>query len=135
MTPPLPKDRRTPAAWRSTCLEILRARVHAEDAEDPDANGRFIEFTRTDANGLHLSYNFVRVRDEQHLGFALSFGLERSEALVSPFSAGSRFDHNRSIWRLFSEDFALSRRDAEYPAGVWSNGVWRDNTFTLLEAG
>lgn len=131
----VPKTERTPTAWRRACLELLKSAVHADYRGNRDAKGRSIEFVRTDENGLQLSYNFVRIRDEYHLGFAVLFDLETFPQLVTPFLSGSRFDHNRTIWRLFSEDFGQVRGQPGYPAGVWSHNLWRDNTLEQLAAG
>src|SRR3954471_19136222 len=100
MPRPVPEEERTPIAWRNACLEILRAEVHPAYDWHRAAIGRFTELVRTDSNGLHLSYNFVRIRDEYHLGFALLFSRRVPSTLVTPLVAGSRFDHNRTIGRL-----------------------------------
>jgi hypothetical protein len=135
MPRPVPEEERTPIAWRNACLEILRAEVHPAYDWHRAAIGRFTELVRTDSNGLHLSYNFVRIRDEYHLGFALLFSRRVPSTLVTPLVAGSRFDHNRTIGRLFSEDFRLSRGDAMYPSSVWSHNKWHSNTLALLVDG
>jgi hypothetical protein len=135
MARPVPEAERTPIAWRNACLDILRAEVHPAYDWNREATGRFIELARTDTNGLHVSYNFVRIRDEYYLGFALLFSRRLSSTLATPLLAGSRFDHNRTIGHLFSEDFGLSRGDAMYPPGVWSHNKWHSNTLALLVDG
>ena len=53
----VPKGQRTPRAWRRACLEILQAEVHAKYGCNQNVGGRYIELSRRDENGLHLSYN------------------------------------------------------------------------------
>ena len=48
---------------------------------------------------------------------------------------GSRFDHNRTIWRQLLDDLGVFHRDPGAPAGVWSFGAWKDNTMEQLQTG
>lgn len=125
----------TPAAWTRECLSLLQ-RLHPDYRRNRNATGRFIEFVRPDSSGLYISQNFLRVRDDYYLCVALLFS-ERvsSSRLFDPLFAGSRFDHNCTIWRQFSDDFGLSRGDAKYPSGVWSFGPWHSNTLENLARG
>lgn len=131
----LPKEKRTPAAWRNAVLAILRRKVHPDYEWNRAVKGRFVEFTRRhDPSGLVLTYSFVRIRDCYYSSYGVALGLWSYPYLVTPFMAGSRIDHNRTIYQLFDEDFGLWRGDPGYPpSGVWSSGEWRNNTLDLLE--
>lgn len=131
----LPEEKRTPAAWRKEVLAILRRKVHPDYEWNRAVKGRFVEFTRRhDPSGLVLTYSFVRVRDCYYSSYGVALGLWSYPCLVTPFMAGSRIDHNRTIYQLFDQDFGLWRGDLGYPpSGVWSSGEWRNNTLDLLE--
>jgi len=135
---PWEEQKRTPARWASSCLALLQA-VHPDYRRNREAKGRFLEFTRPLSCGLHVSQNFIRIRDEYHLCFGLLFSLAPTEFLDSPFVAGARFDHNRTIWRQFCEDLGQFWRNPELqdrpPPGAWSQGPWRRNTMERLETG
>lgn len=132
MTPAI--SERTPRAWAKECLEILRD-ISANYSVNREASGRFIEFVRKDSSGLYVSQNFIRIRDDYHLCFGLSFTTRLSRPLKSPLVAGSRFDHNRTIWRQFLDDLGVRRGDSGYPSGIWSFGPWRSNTMENLARG
>jgi hypothetical protein len=125
----------TPAAWTTECLSILKS-IHPEYRRNRHASGPFIEFVRPDPSGLFISQSFFRKRDDYYLCVALLFS-ERcpSPSLFHPLYAGSRFDHNRTVWCQFNDDFGLKRGDSGYPSGVWSFGPWRSNTLENLARG
>jgi hypothetical protein len=126
---------RTPAAWTRECLSLLQS-IHPDYRRNRHASGRFIEFVRPDPSGLLISQNFLRVRDDYSLSVALLFSERRSSQLLYyPLFAGSRFDHNCTVWRQFLDDFGIRRGDAGYPAGLWSFGPWRSNTLENLARG
>jgi len=131
----LPKEKRTPAAWRNAVLAILRRKVHPDYEWNRAVKGRFVEFTRRhDPSGLVLTYSFVCIQGTYYSSYGVALGLWSYPCLVTPFMAGSRINNGRTISRLFDEDFGLQRGDPEYPpSGVWSFGEWRNNTLELLE--
>lgn len=97
--------------------------------------GRLSEFTRREeSSGFIVTYSFVRIHERYHSCYGVTLGLGARPRLVTPFMAGSRFDNNRTIDRLFLQDFGLQRGDEDFPpSGVWSSGEWRNNTLDLLE--
>ncbi len=125
----------TPAAWTRECLSILKS-IHPDYRRNRHASGLCIEFVRPDPSGLLISQNFIRKRDNYYLRVALLFS-DRCPLpdLYHPLYAGRRFDHNRTVWRQFNDDFGLTRGDSGYPSGVWSFGPWRSNTLENLARG
>ena len=127
-------ENRTPSAWAAHCLEVLQT-------EDPsyrknrEAKGRFMEFVRQDESGLAISHNFIKIRDTYYYSYGLLFTQRPTLQLSHALLAGSRFDHNRTIWRQFYDDLNLSRGDVGFPSGVWSFGAWRNNTLENLSKG
>ena len=125
---------RTPSAWAKACLALLQD-ISPDYRRNRDVTGRFIEFVRPDPTGLLVSQNFIRIRSDYSLCYALSFSTLPSKQLYYPLFAGSRFDHNRTIWRQFLDDVGISRGDPGYPSGLWSFGPWRSNTLENLARG
>lgn len=125
---------RTPAAWARECLALLQS-VHPDYRKNRRVAGRFMEFVRPDPSGLLVSQNFLRVREDYYLGYALTFTeLPPTTRLHHPLVAGARFE-NSGIWKQWSDDFGLRRGDAGYPSGLWSFGPWRSNTLENIAQG
>ncbi len=128
-------EKRTSAVWANNCLEILRNN-HEGYYRNRQVKGRFIELIRIDDAGLYVSQNFIKIRDEYHLSFSIMFTDKNSTPhLYHPLMAGSRFDHNNTIWQQFSNDLGLFRTNSECPSGIWSSGPWYKNTMKNLEKG
>jgi hypothetical protein len=127
-------EKLTQAAWSRNCLELLQE-VNPAYRINREMRGRFIELIREDDSGLTISHNFIKIRDIYHYSFALLFTTRQTLLLRHCMLAGSRFDHNRSIWRQFLDDVGLFRTDMGYPPGVWSFGPWRSNTMENLRRG
>lgn len=126
---------KTPSAWAKECLAAL-SQLNPDYRRNRSVTGRFIEFVRPDPSGLHVSQNFIRIRDTYYLCYALLFSTEKPGSfLSSPLHAGSRFDHNFTVWRQFNDDLGLQPRSPGYPSGVWSFGPWRSNTMSNLIRG
>ncbi len=128
------EENRTPAAWARNCLNALQE-LNPSYRKNREVTGRLIEFVREDDSGLTVSHNFIKIRDSYNYSFALLFTTRRTPLLVHCMVAGSRFDHNRTIWRQFLDDLGLSQKDPGYPKGVWSFGPWRSNTMENLRQG
>jgi len=130
----IPKEKRTLANWASSCLQILHA-INIEYSRNPCVKGRFIEFIRVDDAGLYVSHSFVKIRDCYYLSFALLFSKSDSARTNHPLMAGSRFDHNYTIYRQFEQELGLTRVNPKWPKGIWSFAVWRKNTMDDLRVG
>lgn len=127
-------DKRTPASWTRNCLAIL-TEMNPGYCKNREVKGRFIEFVRELESGLLVSYNFIKIRDHYHLSFALLFTAKPTTVLYHPLMAGSRFDHNMTIWKQFNDHLGLFHTDPACPRGRWSFGPWRKNTMERLETG
>lgn len=125
---------RTPKAWATECLALLQL-LNSDYRRNRATTGRCIEFVRPDSTGLLVSQNFVRIRDVYHLCYALCFSPLPGGQLHHPLFAGSRFDHNRTIWQQFENDVGVRRGDAGCPSGLWSFGEWRSNSMAHLARG
>lgn len=125
---------RTPKAWAAECLTLLQ-QMNSDYRRNRDVSGRCIEFVRPDPTGLLVSQNFIRIRRVYYLCYALCFSTLRTGWLYHPLFAGSRFDHNGTIWQQFERDFGVRRGDAGFPVGLWSFGEWRSNSMALLARG
>lgn len=128
------KEGRTPSEWKKQCLGILQ-RLNPNYSLNKNVKGRFIEFIRNDDTGAFVSLNFLRIRDTYHLCYAISLTTKLVSPLYHPFLAGSRFDNNATICRIFLNDLGLFHIDEKCPKGIWSSGEWRSNTLERLERG
>lgn len=128
------KDQRTPTLWKKKCLEILK-KINPDYRLNKNMKGKFIEYIRQDESGAFVSLNFIRIREVYHLCFAISLTCKPTTYLNHPMIAGSRFDHNTTIYRLFLKDLNLFRTDEKCPKGIWSFGEWKSNTMERLESG
>ena len=126
----------TPTNWAKECLAILK-QIHPDYKKNSLYKGNFIEFTREDENGLILSHNFIKIKDSFNYSFAILFSKEKTVSLYNTFMIGSRFDHNRTIWKQFLDDLGQHRTNEtnKPPEGIWSFGPWRSNTLRLLVRG
>lgn len=125
---------RTPSAWARECLAILQ-QIDPGYRKNRGVSGRFMEFVRPDPSGLLVSQNFLRVREDYYLSYALTFTeLPLTVRLHHPLIAGARFE-NSGVWRQWSDDFGMRRGDPGYPSGLWSFGPWRSNTLENIAKG
>ena len=127
-------ENRTQPAWAAHCLEVLQSQDPSY-RKNREVKGRFMEFVRQDESGLTVSHNFIKIRDTYYYSYALLFTQRPTQLLTHAFLAGSRFDHNKTIWRQFQSDLGLFRGDDGCPSGIWSFGVWRNNTLENLSKG
>jgi hypothetical protein len=132
------KEIRTPKEWTKNCLQMLQ-KSNPNYRINNNIKGNFIEFLREDDSGMLISTNFYRKRvlgiDTYYLCFALLLTSKNTNRLYHPLIIGSRFDTNRTIWKLFDEDLGLFHTDEKCPKGIWSYGEWRGNTMERLERG
>jgi hypothetical protein len=121
------------AHFEEAFLEILQARVHPDYQRDRQIKGYFVEFRRSTPEGFFLSYNFVRVKLDYTLSFAVLLSPHQSAPrLHSPLTFGSRFDTNRFLSRQYLDDLNVRRGDPDYPPYLWSFGTPRSNTLDII---
>lgn len=127
-------EEKTQKQWRDQCLITLQS-LNSSYRINRNIKGRFMEFVRTDESGALFSHNFIKIRDSYYYSAGLLLDEQPTTLLNHCLLIGSRFDHNRTIWRQFHDDLGLRRGDLGCPSGIWSFGPWRSNTMSLLSRG
>jgi hypothetical protein len=127
-------EENTQKQWRDQCLITLQS-LNSSYRINRNIKGRFMEFVRTDESGMLFSHNFIKIRDSYYYSAGLLLDEQPTTLLNHCLLIGSRFDHNRTIWRQYHDDLGLRRGDPGCPSGIWSFGPWRSNTMSLLPRG
>ncbi|MCB9057004.1 MAG: hypothetical protein H6627_00440 [Calditrichae bacterium] len=124
------KDVRSPAEWRTKCLEFLKD-LNPGYRENLllKNNDRYIEFVRQQ-NGLFWSHNFLQVSGHYYYASALLFSLNTFPLLCHVMMSGSRFNNLRTNLSQL-DDFGLGFENGF----IWSDGPWRSNTMENLQKG
>jgi hypothetical protein len=127
-------EEKTQKQWRDQCLITLQS-LNSSYCINRNIKGRFMEFVRTDESGILFSHNFIKIRDSYYYSAGLLLDAQSTTLLNHCLLIGSRFDHNRTIWRQYHDDLGLRRGEPGCPSGIWSFGPWRSNTMSLLSRG
>lgn len=118
--------------WPAFFLSLLRER-HPDYAPNAAAKGVLTECLRPAGDGLVWSQSTVWLRGYHHC-FAVLLAPAVGGPLFSPFVAGGRFDHNRTIATAFERDLELPPRRPDRPRGLHSTHDWRDGTEEIVRS-